>query len=337
MVRNALAFVVCLLGLALPGCVGSSSDEVVVYTALDREFSEPIFEQFTAETGIQVRAKYDTESTKTVGLTQAILAEAKRPRCDLFWNNEVLNTLRLDQRQLLASYSPVTVEKIPESFRGKESTWFGFAARARVLLVNNDRVAVADRPTSIRDLVDPRWQGKVGIAKPLFGTTASHAAVLFATWGDEEARKFFLQVRDNAQIMAGNKQVAQGVASGELAWGLTDTDDAIIEIERGAPVTLVFPDQQPGGLGTLLIPNSVALIADGPHPEAARLLMDYLLSSSVEERLAQGASAQIPLRTDVTVRPRIFGNEAPRAMEVDFAAAAEKWNVAATFLRDTFH
>ena len=75
---------------------------VVVYTALDEQFSRPIFEQFTAETGIRVLAKYDTESTKSVGLTQALLAERARPRCDVFWNNEIVNTLRLATQQFVA-------------------------------------------------------------------------------------------------------------------------------------------------------------------------------------------------------------------------------------------
>src|SRR5262245_16395157 len=78
--------------IAWAGCGKSEPPAVVVYTALDQEFSQPIFESFTRETGIAVKAKYDTESTKTVGLTQAILAERERPRCDLFWNNEILNT-----------------------------------------------------------------------------------------------------------------------------------------------------------------------------------------------------------------------------------------------------
>src|SRR6516165_10539569 len=90
----------------LGGCHAASTapKEVIVYTALDQEFSQPIFDEFTKKTGIVVRPKYDTESTKTVGLTQAILAERERPRCDLFWNNEILNTLRLDREGLLRSY-----------------------------------------------------------------------------------------------------------------------------------------------------------------------------------------------------------------------------------------
>src|SRR5712671_2559727 len=87
----------------LAGC-SSSKDEVVVYAALDREFSEPILNDFTGETGISVVAEYDIESTKSVGKTQQIMAEANRPRCDVFWNNEVLNTLRLEEKGLLTAY-----------------------------------------------------------------------------------------------------------------------------------------------------------------------------------------------------------------------------------------
>ena len=95
--RAACVFV-CLIPL---GCVGGSGPEVVVYTALDEEFSRPIFVDFTQNTQIRVLPKFDTESTKTVGLAEAILAEGDRRRCDLFWNNEILHTLRLERAGLL--------------------------------------------------------------------------------------------------------------------------------------------------------------------------------------------------------------------------------------------
>src|SRR5687768_16697651 len=84
----------CLLASAA-GCWSRAEQEVVVYAALDREFSEPILNEFQAATGVQVLDKYDVESTKTVGLVSAIIQEQKRPRCDVFWNNEILHTLRL--------------------------------------------------------------------------------------------------------------------------------------------------------------------------------------------------------------------------------------------------
>lgn len=343
--RNSSFLVILLYGLPFLAAFGAilvlpllrgGGTEVIVYTALDREFSEPIFEDFTRETGIQVLAKYDTESTKTVGLTQAILAERERPRCDLFWNNEIVNTLRLDQAGLLASYASEAAKAYPEQYRSPSGTWHGFASRARVLIVNTELVDEDKRPSSIHDLTDSSWQGRTAIAKPLAGTTASHAACLFAVWGEERAQTFFREVKANAAIMAGNKQVALAVARGEFAFGLTDTDDAIIEQEKGLPVAIVYPDQGDEQLGTLFIPNTLALIEGSPHPEPARRLVEYLLSPQVEAKLAAGPSAQIPLNPDVQQSPRVESPQTVRAMVVDFQAATEQWNTAAKFLREQF-
>ena len=311
--------------------------EVVVYAALDSEFSEPIFQDFTAETGIAVAPKFDTEATKTVGLAQAIMAEKKRPRCDVFWNNEILNTLRLRQKDLLAAYQSPLAESYPAMYHSSDGHWHGFAARARVLIVNTDLVAEEPRPDSIHDLAAPKWRGRAGIAKPLFGTTATHAACLFAHWGEDQAKEYFRKLKANeVQIMSGNKQVALSVAAGRLAFGMTDTDDAIIELEKGLPVAIVYPDQGEDGLGTLFIPNTLAIIKGSPNPEAAKRLVDYLLSPGVEEKLAAGPSAQIPLSLEADSDVRVETPKTIKAMPVDFEAAADCWDNAAKFIRDEF-
>ena len=326
----------CLV-LVLSGCRSGSEPEVVVYAALDAEFSRPIFSDFTEETGIAVRPKFDAESTKTVGLTQLILQERKRPRCDVFWNNEILNTLRLQRQGLLEVYRPQIAGQYPEAFRSPQGTWHGFAARARVLVVNTELLSEVDWPRSIRDLADSKWRGRCGIAKPLAGTTATHAACLFAHWGDEEAKQFFRALKANeVSVLSGNKQVATWVSGGQLSFGLTDTDDAIIEKEKGLPVEIVYPDQEEGGLGTLFIPNTLAIIQGGPNPKSARRLVDYLLSPGVEAKLAAGASAQIPLNPNVKAKVRVETPQTVKPMQVDFQQAAEKWDAAAEFLRDEF-
>jgi iron(III) transport system substrate-binding protein len=326
-----------VLAAGVVGCRGETKPlEVVVYTALDEDFSEPIFAEFTKETGIAVRPKFDTESTKTVGLAQAIIFERERPRCDLFWNNEILNTLRLEREGLLRAYPSPQASAFPASARSADSMWFGFAARARILVVNTNQVPEERRPKSIRDLTDVQWYERCGIAKPLFGTTATHAACLFAVWGDAEAKEFFQGVKRNARIMSGNKQVAEAVAAGALAFGLTDTDDALVEIERGMPVAVVYPDQGEGQVGTLFIPNTLALVKGSPHPQEAEKLLDYLLSAAVERRLADGPSGQIPLREGVPASPRVKTPGQVRPMEVDWHAAAEKWDTAAEFLKNEF-
>lgn len=322
------------------GCIRvTNSPQVVVYAALDREFSEPILKDFEKETGIVVRTKFDTESTKTVGLTTQLIAESKtRTRCDLFWNNEILNTLRLDELDLLLPTEPSQAASFPAAFRSSENKWYGFAARARVLIVNTNAVSAEEMPDSIYDLLDPKWKGKVAIAKPLFGTTASHAVCLFEALGEEKAKEFFRGLKRNeVQIVSGNKQVAEDVASGRLAFGLTDTDDAIIEVENGFPVQIVYPDSKPGELGTLFIPNTIAVMRDSPNSEAAKRLANYLLTAKVEQRLANGRSAQIPLHTESQLEStRIRRPSEMQTMQVDFANSVKCWGEVSVYLKAEF-
>jgi iron(III) transport system substrate-binding protein len=327
------------VGVALPGCWSSSADreQVVVYVALDQPFSEPILDDYARETGVDVRSKFDAESTKTLGLTSEIVQESKRPRCDVFWNNEIVNTLRLEEQGLLDVYRSPAAAGYPEIFRSPHGTWHGFAARARILFVNTSLVGRDEMPGSVRDLADPKWRGRVGIAKPLFGTTATHAACLAALWGEKPTRDFFEALKQNdVQVMSGNKQVAVAVGGGQLAFGLTDTDDAIVEIEQASPVEIVYPDQGEGGDGTLFIPNTLAIVKGCPHPAAARKLVDHLLSPVVEERLARGPSAQIPLDPAVHEVPRVQTPATVKAMPADFAAAVRAWDTTAAFLKEIF-
>ncbi|HWB09511.1 MAG TPA: extracellular solute-binding protein [Pirellulales bacterium] len=330
----------CILAGALllaGGCTGVGDNEVVVYTALDAEFSQPILEQFEYQSGIKVLPKFDVESTKTLGLTQAIIAESDRPRCDVFWNNEILNTLRLEQRGLLTAYRPKIAETYPAIYRSPEGRWHGFAARARVLLVNTGLVPADGLPGSVYDLADEKWRGRCGIAKPLFGTTATHAACLFAYLGDDKAEQLLRDMKANeVKIFAGNKQVAQAVSAGEIAFGLTDTDDAMIELEEARPVKIVYPDQGEKGIGTLFIPNTLAIIKGSPHEEQAKQLVNYLLTPAIEVELANSPSAQIPLSSKVSVPLRVETPHTIHPMPVDFNQAAKKWDTAARFVRDLF-
>ncbi len=319
------------------GCGDSTKREVVVYTALDRAFSAPIFAEFERATGIRVRATYDPESTKTIGLVNRIRAEKERPRCDVFWNNEIINTLNLKREGLLAPSTPAGAEGIPPQYRDSAGYWYGFAARARVLIVNREMVPNEDEPRSVRDLLDPRWRGKIAVAKPLFGTTASHVAVLFSLWGEAEATAFLDALKANeVQIHGGNKGCAIAVAEGRAAIGLTDTDDALIELERGRPVRIVYPDQGENEPGTLFLPNTLAMVAGAPHPDEALRFIEFLLSAETERRLAAGPSAQIPLREGLKPSPRVRGPDSVRAMQVDLDTAAESFDAASRVVEERF-
>jgi len=325
-----------ILSVVLAGC-GSNERMITVYSSLDPEFSAPVLDAYAQKTGVEVRPKFDVESTKSVGLTERIVQEASRPRCDLFWNNEILNTLRLKRKGLLAPWSPSNASDIPDAFKGKDGTWYGFAARARVLLVNTSIVPEGERPSSILDLVAPKWKGKFAIAKPLAGTTATHATCLFLAWGDEKAKAYFADLKRNGvHVLSGNKQVATAVGAGEVAIGLTDTDDAIAEVEAGRPVAIVYPDRQAGQLGTLFIPNTLSIPKGSPSPKLAEALGNALLGPETEAALAQGPSAQIPLNRKTVASVRVETPRTVQAMAVDFEAAVLLWDRVAAYLASEF-
>lgn len=323
---------------AVAGCVPKPENALIVYSAADREFAEPILDAFQRRhTKTEVISQFDIESTKTVGLVTRIESESSRPRCDVFWNNEIMHTLRLESAGLLAPISWNIPRDWPASMHSQKGNWVGFGARARVLLVNREMLpASGERPNSVLDLVDPRWQKKCGLASPLYGSTATHFTVLVDKLGAEKARAFFAEVKQNAVVLAGNKQVAQAVSAGQLAFGLTDTDDALIEIDNGLPVEIIFPDQKPDQLGTLMIPNTVAVLKNAPHPVAAQSLANFLLTEDTEGRLAMGSSGQFPIRPNHPQKSRANPQSPLRSMEVDFEKAAQLWPTVAGQLSDIF-
>jgi len=273
---------------------------VVIYTSVDQIYSEPILKEFEAQTGIKVLAVYDVEATKTTGLVNRLIAEKNRPLADVFWNGEFTQTILLKEEGLLTPYQSASADDIPTRYIDPEGYWTGFGGRARVLLVNTDLVPVDEYPKSIFDLPN---HSRVGIAYPMFGTSATHAAALYATFGPDEAKDFYSNLESSGvRVVDGNSVVRDLVASGQFDMGLTDTDDACRAIRKGAPVEIIFLDQSENGMGTLIIPNTVALINDSPNPGEAKVLIDYLLSRQVEESLVASGWIQVSLRP-VDVEP----------------------------------
>lgn len=341
LVRWAIVFAGAAIVGSLPSCGERVPPKVVVYTAVDKEIALPIFAEFTKATGIKVRAKYGSDlpgvgAGGAAVLAQAIVAERDQPRCDLFWNDEILHTIDLERASLLRPCTSSAESEFAATTRSPQSTWYAIAMQARVLIVNTNQVKEARLPKSLYDLTDPQWYERVGIAKPLTGLSATHAACLFQSLGDEGAKELFIRIKRNSRILQNDREVAKAVSSGSLAFGLTNSSDAVIEAAAGTPVSILYPDQGENDFGTLFIPMTVALIKDSPHAEPAEQLLNYLLSAEVARRLADGPSAFIPLRSGVAATNRVKTPHDVRAMEADFPASAEHWDAAAKILGELF-
>lgn len=339
---------------------------VVCYAALDQEFAEPLLKEFQRRTGIRVDMVYDSESTKTVGLVTRLVSEAARPRCDVFWNNEIIHTLQLRDRGIFATYAPAAAANFPAADRDPQRTWTAFAARVRILIVNTDLVNDTELPRRLADLLkNPKWRGRIGMANPQFGSTGTWLAALYtravtrkksaaALASNPESRQASPQIAHDSlfglleqlvnqgylRIVGGNKQVAQSVSSGALSMGFTDTDDALGEILSGKPVHIVFLDGSPNDAGVLVYPNTLAIIRHAPHPKNAKKLVDFLLRKEVEIALAKSRSGQIPLNPAITpgkdYTPRLAIPRNLKIMPVDWEKVDKNFAAATRQIEKSF-
>lgn len=313
------AFVVSLLS---PGCSKEPAGQaktVTLYTSVDEPFAREVVAAFEKQSGISVQLVTDSEAGKTTGLVRRIEAEKGNPRADVFWSSELFCTIQLGRSGLFAEYRP-PAEGIPDRYRDPDGRWTAFGTRARVLCYNTKEVQPADLPDKWRSMADPKWKGKLAVADPRFGTTTGHFAAMYALWGEAEYRAFLEQLNatTGGLLMDGNATVARRVGAGEMLLGSTDTDDVYARQGRGEPIAMTYPDMGDGG--TLLIPNSVALIAGAPHPETARKLVDFLASEATERMLAESESRNFPVRESLR---RELKMELPPETKVPFDKIAD--------------
>jgi len=289
-----VAALVLLAAVVIPRLNSTPDDvsQVVVYCAHDAVFADAILDQFRKETGIEVQVRYDEEASKSLGLSNLLIAEKDDPRCDVYWNNQTLGTIRLKEHGVLEPYRGPGYERIPARYRDPEGHWTGFAARLRVYLVATD--AVPPELDAIHQRLDEPDLSRVAIAKPLFGTTLTHYSVHAAESGIEDLQQWHQSLRSRGvREVRGNASARDLVVEGICDLCFTDTDDAFAAVDRDESVAMV--PVRTAGNKTICIPNSVAMIKGCRNRESAERLIEYLLSRDVEVRLANSSSRQIPL------------------------------------------
>jgi len=332
-----LAICALFLGcISLVSCQSQKAQKVVVaYVSVDQVYAEPILKSFEQKTGIKVLAVYDVEATKTSGMVNRLIAEKGRPQADVFWNGEFAQTILLKEQGVLAAYQSPAAANIPAQYADSNGFWTAFGGRARVFLVNKRLVEESDYPKSIFEFLDNSWPAdKIAISSPIFGTSATQAAALYALWGAEKARSFYLQLKlRRVRVVDGNSVVKDLVVSGQLMWGLVDSDDACVALQASKDVVAVFPDQD--SIGTLIFPATVALIRGAPHPDEARALIDFLLNPDVEKKLIQAGLWQMALRPQ-NIQSPCFPNIKVKGMDVDLGRVMRNIAVAREELKRIF-
>jgi iron(III) transport system substrate-binding protein len=315
-----------LLLLALIGCRRSSpAKEVVLYTSIDEPVARPILDAFMQQTGIKVVLKTDTEASKTAGLVETLRAEKANPQADVFWNNEPFHTINLAEEGALAAYDSPAAKDVLAPYKDPQHRWAANGLRMRMIAM-----APGVSVSTVEDLTDPKFKGKLCIANPAFGTTSGHIAALFVKWGPEKAEKFMRDLKANdVRLLGGNSEVVKQIAGGNFAAGLTDNDDVDSMIAEGGKLTGVPADLRDHS-GPLAIPCTVGLVSGAKHDAEAKKLIDYLLSPEVEAKMLAAHFAVRSARPQPTSQPGL------PLIQVDYAEVAKMMPRAVDLARKIF-
>ncbi len=281
-VRTLIAAAVALC-LVLPGAAWAAK-EVVLYSSNPPEAIDLVSKGFEKKTGIKV-------STVRLGTGEAmkrIQAEKDRPLCDIFWSGDVAV---LDAaKEFFMPYRSPQAKGLPAGYVDKTERWTSTNTHVMIIMVNKSLVKDAERPRAWKDLLDPKWKGKVVMANP--EKSGSAYAQVYGIWKlyDWDGLKKLIA---NAKVLDSSSLIYKGVAAGEYPLGITMEYAAHRYIAGGdRNVAIVYPSD-----GAFLAPEAAAIIKGAPHPEEAKKFFDYLLSKEVQDEIFRQFSRR-PARTD---------------------------------------
>jgi iron(III) transport system substrate-binding protein len=261
--QDALARIGAFLLIVLIGC-GKSQRTVIVYTSQDQIYAEPVFAEFTRQTGIKVLPVFDSESVKTAGLAQRVIAERDNPRADIFWSNEEMISHHLAELGALDT-----------------NAWATAGFRTRRLIINTNFVSQKEAPKSLDELTNSKWAGKVALAYPIYGTTAAHFVALRQGWGDDRFGAWCKALVANRPfVVDGNSVVVRMVGAGEAWIGLTDSDDFAAGLHNNLPIA-----SAPLCNDLLTVPSSVGIVRGAPHHSEAEAFYNFAQSEAAVKRL----------------------------------------------------
>ncbi len=263
-----------------------------LYTARHYSTDEALYTNFTKLTGIKVNRIEGGEDA----LFERIKAEGANSPADVFLTVDIGRLQRAADAGIFAPVKSKTLEeRIPPQYRDPQGDWFGFSARAR-MIVYNKRLVKPGEVKDYEDLADPRWKGKVCVRSSMHPYQLSLTASMIANLGEAKAEQWLKGLVANLarDPKGGDTDQIRAVASGECALALTNQyylvrlmrsakpeDKAVVEA-----IGWVFPNQ--ANRGTHMNVSGGGVLKNAPHKEAAVKFLEYLASDDAQRYFADG-------------------------------------------------
>jgi len=197
---------------------GLGAEEVVVYRTVNDLPARSVVERFEKETGIALRLVPDNSQAEVTELSGRLIGEKNQPRADVLWSDDPVSAVVVKSKGLSTPYEPPNTKSLSKLYSDPEHHWVGFPARAVVILYNRDLFGDPEElPTSVLDMMNPRFNRKACMANPSLGTTSMYAAALFEVLGTDFAEAFFSSLKTNkVAFLSSTTEVRRRVAAGEF-------------------------------------------------------------------------------------------------------------------------
>ena len=288
MPRLTLLLAVLITFSLLPGEAGAQTPlveaakkegKVVWYTSLALPSAEKVAKLFEAAyPGIKV----EVHRTGSQRILQRVMQElqANIKNVDVIHTSDAGHFVLLKEKKLLARHTPAGVDRFPAGFKDKDGYYYGLRATVNVIAYNTQKISAADAPRTWKDLLDPKWKGRMVTAHPGYsGVIATHVLALVHLHGWEY---FEALAKNQLMLVQSAVDPAGVVASGERPVAVNGGDYTFYQSKKqGNPVEIVYPKE---GVPLVVSPSAIASFA--PHPNAARLFTDFGFTREVQQVMA---------------------------------------------------
>jgi iron(III) transport system substrate-binding protein len=274
---------VALAAMMASAC-GGDGGSLTIYSGRTQSLVEPLLEQFSEDTGIEIRVRYGD----TAELAATILEEGDNSPADVFFAQDAGALGALVEENRLAAIPERFLERVPERLRSPDGHWVGVSGRVRVVAYNTNELSEGDLPDSILDFTDPKWKGRIGWA-PTNGSFQAFVTGLRVLEGEDGARDWLRGIKANdPKDYPNNVAVVDAVGNGEVDVGFVNHYYLLRFIdEQGED----FPARNyyfgGGDPGALINVAGLGVLTTSDHESQAHRFIDYMLSKSAQEYFSQ--------------------------------------------------
>ena len=274
----------------------NDSDKLVIYNAQHAELIEPIAKDFTEKTGIEVEVRNGSD----LEMANQLVTEGKASPADVFLTENSPAMSLVQSAGLFQKLQGKTLDNIPAKYRPDDDSWTGFAGRSTVMVYNTDKVSKDELPSSITDLADPEWKGRISFS-PTGADFQAIVAAYLALEGEDATKQWLEGLKANGTVYDGNDVVLESVNSGQSDAGIIyhyywyrDQEESG---ENSDNTQLhFFKNQDPGAFLSL---SGAGVLANGDHNADAQRFVEYLTSVEGQQAIADSYALEYPLNPEV--------------------------------------